>query len=281
MFFIRLAITALRSLDTHFLRSLLATLGVLIGVGSVVACMSILEGMTNEILRNLSTLGSNVLYVSPAIARVEGHAVGASQKLVPADVQTLRRELPDDIIAVSGEAIGSALVKRFQKSETATVIATTDAYFSINDYNAERGRVLVLAPHPLLDEVALHVDRLGGHLLARSHLPLVRVQGHQQAHRGRGGGPEAGARGKIAHVVDFHPVRDLQEADALPGGGMPDLLQVLHRLHPGVVDPVAIVLEGGGRMNRNEAELVDGRRKGRAAVLPEMLRVVRAQVIHI
>ena len=60
----RLVLAAARSLDTHFLRSLLATLGVLIGVGSVVACMSILEGMTNEILRNLSTLGSNVLYVS-------------------------------------------------------------------------------------------------------------------------------------------------------------------------------------------------------------------------
>ena len=109
MFFLRLAITALRSLDTHFLRSLLATLGVLIGVGSVVACMSILEGATNQILRDLSTLGSNVLYVQPAVARVEGRRVGSSQTLVVEDSHTLMRELPDDIaddtIHLSGNAV--------------------------------------------------------------------------------------------------------------------------------------------------------------------------------
>ena len=140
MFFLRLAITALRSLDTHFLRSLLATLGVLIGVGSVVACMSILEGATNEIIRDLSTLGSNVLYVQPAVARVEGRPVGASQTLVVEDSHTLLRELPDEIQAVSCEAIGQAIVKYFQKSDSYTVIATTDEYFKINDYNAKHGR---------------------------------------------------------------------------------------------------------------------------------------------
>jgi putative ABC transport system permease protein len=142
MFFLRLAITALRSLDTHFLRSLLATLGVLIGVGSVVACMSILEGATNEVIRNLSTLGSNVLYVQPVMARVEGRPVGSTQTLVPEDAQTLMRELPDDIQAVSCEAIGQATVKRFQKSETYTVIATTEKYFEINDFAAKHGRVI-------------------------------------------------------------------------------------------------------------------------------------------
>ncbi|MFQ5805997.1 MAG: ABC transporter permease [Phycisphaerae bacterium] len=142
MFFLRLAITALRSLDTHFLRSLLATLGVLIGVGSVVACMSILEGATNEVLRNLSTLGSNVLFVSPAVARIEGRAVGRSQTLVVEDSHTLMRELPDDIQAISCEAFGQALVKRFQKSETYNVIATTEKYFEINEFGASHGRVL-------------------------------------------------------------------------------------------------------------------------------------------
>ena len=72
MFFLRLALTAARSLETHFLRSLLATVGVLIGVGSVVACMAILEGASNEIVGNLSKLGSTTLYIRPAVARVEG-----------------------------------------------------------------------------------------------------------------------------------------------------------------------------------------------------------------
>ena len=142
MFYLRLAITALRSLDAHFLRSLLATLGVLIGVGSVVACMSILEGATNEIIRDLRTLGSNVLYIQPAIARVEGRPVGSAQTLVPEDAATLLRELPDDIKAISCEAIGQAPVKYFQKSDDYLVIATTEKYFEINEYRARYGRVI-------------------------------------------------------------------------------------------------------------------------------------------
>ena len=142
MFYVRLIIGAIRSLDTHFLRSLLATLGVLIGVGSVVACMSILEGMTNEILRNLNTLGSNVLYVSPAVARIEGRPVGAAQTLRTEDMTTIQRELPDEIQAVCGEAIGQATIKRFQKSKSYNVVATTEKYFEINDVDFKYGRAL-------------------------------------------------------------------------------------------------------------------------------------------
>ena len=44
MFHVRLLITALQGLRQNLLRSLLATLGVIIGVGAVVAAVSILEG---------------------------------------------------------------------------------------------------------------------------------------------------------------------------------------------------------------------------------------------
>lgn len=142
MFFLRLAITAARSLETHFLRSLLATVGVLIGVGSVVACMAILEGASNEIVGNLSKLGSSTLYIRPAVARVEGRAVGQAQTLTIADAHALMRELGEtDIKQISTEALGQAVVKYFQKSDTYTVLATSDTYFSINEFKAARGRV--------------------------------------------------------------------------------------------------------------------------------------------
>jgi len=142
MFYLRLAISALRSLDVHFLRTLLATLGVLIGVGSVVACMSILEGATNKVVRNLSTLGSRLLFVQPAIARIEGRPVGAAQTLTVDDSFLMERELPEVISAVSCEAFGQANIKYFQKSESYNVIATTDEYFKIHDYKADFGRVI-------------------------------------------------------------------------------------------------------------------------------------------
>ncbi len=142
MFHLRLIVTALRSLDSHFLRSLLATLGVLIGVSSVVACMSILEGAQNDIVKRFKSLGSNVLYIMPEVARVEGRSVGAAQTLTLDDIDTLLRELPGEIETVAPEAIGAALVKRFQRSDDFTVVATNDKYFEINACKAERGRLI-------------------------------------------------------------------------------------------------------------------------------------------
>jgi putative ABC transport system permease protein len=141
MFFLRLIITALRSLESHFLRSLLATLGVLIGVGSVVACMSIVEGATREIIQDLKALGSNVLLISPAIARIEGRPAGMAQSLVTGDIDQLLRELPEQINAIAPEALGTSPVKRLQKSDTFTVVATSDMYFQIHSFEPRCGRV--------------------------------------------------------------------------------------------------------------------------------------------
>ncbi len=141
LFYLGLLRTSLRSLDSHFLRSLLATVGVLIGVSSVVACMSILEGASNDILKRFKSMGSNVLYVFPETARVEGRVVGAAQTLTLEDIETLLRELPDDIDRIAPEAMGSTTVKRFQKSSEATLVATTAAYFEIHAFKCAQGRI--------------------------------------------------------------------------------------------------------------------------------------------
>jgi putative ABC transport system permease protein len=145
-FYLKLAYAALRSLDSHFLRSLLATLGVLIGVGSVVACMSILEGFSNDIARRFKSLGSNLLYVTPAPAFIEGRPVGLSQTLQLDDVRMLKRELAREIDTIAPECVGNALVKYYQNSAPSTsVIATTDQYFAMHDFQAEFGETLTRA----------------------------------------------------------------------------------------------------------------------------------------
>ena len=169
MFYIRLIITSLRSLDSHFLRSLLATLGVLIGVSSVVACMSILEGASNDIFKRFKSLGANVLFVFPESARVEGHVVGAAQTLVMGDIEFLMRELPNDIDRIAPEAIGATTVKRFQKSVDATVVATAPAYFEIHDFKPDSGRVFSKAEAESTDAaVALLGNKIGDKLFGGS-----------------------------------------------------------------------------------------------------------------
>ena len=141
MFFLRLAYTSLRSLEVHFLRSLLATLGVLIGVGSVVACMSILEGASNKIIADFKSMGSNLLYVFPARARVHSQDVGSAQTLTLKDIRELRKACPEQIDEMAPEAFKSVLVRHIKKSDHYNLVATSDAYFRVNDFEAERGNV--------------------------------------------------------------------------------------------------------------------------------------------
>ena len=139
MFYLKLVATALRSLDSHFLRSLLATMGVLIGVASVVASMAILTGAQERILSNFRSLGSNLLYVFPENIRVGGRPVGSAQTLVLSDLDALQKELGDEIEMLAPEAIGSAALKYFDKSRDATVLATNGEYFALHGMELHSG----------------------------------------------------------------------------------------------------------------------------------------------
>ena len=63
MFSLRIVMMAVRSLRQNLMRSILATLGVIIGVGAVVSAVSILEGAQRDILQRFETLGADQVLV--------------------------------------------------------------------------------------------------------------------------------------------------------------------------------------------------------------------------
>lgn len=141
MFFLRLIVTAFRSLDANFLRSLLATLGVVIGVAAVISAMSILEGSRQEILGKFQSLGSNMLYVTPGQRKLEGRAAGIAESLQLSDVTTLRTECAE-VEAVAPFVAAPQTVKFFRQSVQTTVIGTTNTYATLNAYRPMAGRFL-------------------------------------------------------------------------------------------------------------------------------------------
>ncbi|MBN1344316.1 MAG: ABC transporter permease [Phycisphaerae bacterium] len=141
MFLIRLFITALRSLDTNFLRSVLATLGVVIGVMSVISAMSILEGARKDILDKFQTLGSNVLFVMPAEKKLAGRIVGLAETLRINDVTTLKSECPEIDLAAP-VVFAPQIIKYFSKSVRVPVFGTTHDYAALNGYKLDSGRFM-------------------------------------------------------------------------------------------------------------------------------------------
>ncbi|NCO24124.1 MAG: peptide ABC transporter permease, partial [bacterium] len=64
MFFETLKI-AVNSLKSNKLRTLLSMLGIIIGVGAVIAIVSIGSGAREQITSNISNLGSNLINIFP------------------------------------------------------------------------------------------------------------------------------------------------------------------------------------------------------------------------
>ena len=87
--------SAIRAITANKLRSALTMLGVIIGVGSVIAMIGIGEGTKKQSLDNISKMGSNMLTVMPDWRR-GGQSMGATAppSLQEEDVADLRAQVP-------------------------------------------------------------------------------------------------------------------------------------------------------------------------------------------
>jgi putative ABC transport system permease protein len=86
---------ALRALARNKLRAFLTMLGIIIGVGAVIAMVAIGEGAKSTIRSQISALGTNVLVILPG-SNVQGGVRAGSgnvNTLVDADVRAITREL--------------------------------------------------------------------------------------------------------------------------------------------------------------------------------------------
>jgi ABC-type antimicrobial peptide transport system permease subunit len=141
-----------------------------------------MEGFSNDFQRRFKSLGANVMYVSPASVKIGGREAGSAQTLKLEDMDTLKRELAADVEKIAPEAVGGAVIKYFQKSEPATmVIATSDAYFEVNDYKPAAGRIFTPSE-------------------SRDETQYVAILGHGVAETLFGGGGAIGQTVKIRDI---------------------------------------------------------------------------------
>jgi len=68
---------AFHAVTSHKMRTFLSMLGILIGVGAVIAMLALGEGAKQSISERLASLGSNLLMVRPGSRRVRGVSLGA------------------------------------------------------------------------------------------------------------------------------------------------------------------------------------------------------------
>ena len=122
-------LSALSSVVAHKLRSFLTVLGVIIGVGSVIALLSIGQGAQNQIISSIESLGANLVYISPGFSMGQGgvRGGGPTQSLTLEDARAIEEEVPH-VINVAPVLQSSAQLIAGSENTSAGVIGTTSAY---------------------------------------------------------------------------------------------------------------------------------------------------------
>ncbi|MCU0953797.1 MAG: ABC transporter permease [Hyphomicrobium sp.] len=137
---LRVALTALRS---NLLRSILTTLGIVIGVASVIILVAVGNGAAGEVNRQIMALGTNMLVVFPDSMRVMGRSTGAGTALPlsEADLVAVRDKVPG-VIGISGQLDESAAVVRGNLNWTTSVSGVHADYAFVRDWPVAEGRDL-------------------------------------------------------------------------------------------------------------------------------------------
>ncbi len=134
-------IEALESLNANRLRSGLTMLGIIIGVGAVIAMLSVGQGAQSSITGAISGIGTNLLFVTSG-NRVQN--VKNPRPITMEDASAIADPLVSpDVAAVAPEIQGSVDVTVANgKQTTNTITGVTPDYFSMENYSVTEGAVI-------------------------------------------------------------------------------------------------------------------------------------------
>jgi len=87
---------AMRALARNKMRSILTMLGIIIGVGAVIASVAVGEGASAQIQQQISNLGDNMIWVEAGGRAVNGVRTGSrgTKTLVVADLKAMGQQVP-------------------------------------------------------------------------------------------------------------------------------------------------------------------------------------------
>ncbi|QEE12869.1 MacB family efflux pump subunit [Bartonella krasnovii] len=195
-------VMALLAMNAHRMRTFLTMLGVIIGIGAIIAMVALGNGTREKIMENFKSLGSNTLTILPGKSLSDPQAEKITS-LVEADAEALSK-LPY-IAGVTPQISASSMV-RFGGIEVNAIIAGVgEQYFQTQGLKAVQGQ--------LFDQKSVH-ERAVDLVIEKEALSVLFPHSH--------GSPI----GKIVHLGNV-PARIIGVVDPQHmGGGTSNTLQV-------------------------------------------------------
>jgi putative ABC transport system permease protein len=124
---------ALRTIRRNVLRSILTLLGIVIGVGAVIALVHLGQGATDKVRADMSKLGSNMLIARPGSAAPGPPSGTDSRSFTPRDIEALRAGLRN-VRGVAPSSNKQTKVVYGSSSLDVTITGTEPDYFTVQDW---------------------------------------------------------------------------------------------------------------------------------------------------
>ena len=134
-------IMAVRSLKINKMRSMLTSLGIIIGVSAVIIMLAVGSGASKRIAKDMESMGSNLLMIRSASANSGGVRMGLGTKpsLTLKDAEAIQKNARG-IMAVAPYSSGTAQLTYGNQNWSTTIGGTTASYLLIRNYEILDGR---------------------------------------------------------------------------------------------------------------------------------------------
>jgi putative ABC transport system permease protein len=169
---------ALRALTANKMRSILTMLGIIIGVGAVIALLSVGHGFERYITEQFQSLGTNLLFVFSG--QLESSGAGSAQvgrqrfqPLTMGDAEALADpfQVPD-VVAVAPEYGRSGTIVRGKLEMSTNVSGVTPEYQSVRDFNPVLGEFIAQEHVNARSRVAVIGDTVSKELFDEYEYPI-------------------------------------------------------------------------------------------------------------
>jgi putative ABC transport system permease protein len=131
---------ALRALTKNKMRSGLTALGIIIGVGAVIAMVGIGNGAKAQVEAQVASLGQNVIQVSAGSSSSRGVRQGGDSAitLTVGDADAIAEEIPE-VVAVSPEVKIKTQIVAGNRNWSSSIYGESAEYFTIRQWVTEAG----------------------------------------------------------------------------------------------------------------------------------------------
>jgi putative ABC transport system permease protein len=132
---------ALGALRVNWFRAILTTLGVIIGVASLIAVAAVSAGAKKEVADSIRRLGANVILVEGEFIQI-GSGQSASERTITfGDVEAIRN-LPNVVAVAPHQDMESLNISAGRNQAVTRLYGITASYADIHNQVAERGRLI-------------------------------------------------------------------------------------------------------------------------------------------